>query len=289
MRPRPSTRIYADLGLTVSMPAPPISNRIGLASTRLLQLIASEDAAAPVRLFGSAAVALRCPRYRYLWDVVSRVDIADIDLVTTSSYRSEIRRILTGHNLVEDLGSVLYDALFRRLLFNWPATTYTVEVFFDPLDLHHKIELGELLTSEPDTITLADLLLTKLQFEDLRKRAAQLLDLCIILAEHDVVRRGGPGISANRIGSLTGQNWGLWHTVKRGLDATRSFAENQIHEEEPQARILSNIKILQEVITAVSHTPRWKAEALAHKLLPCLKSGKAVYEPSDDSWLDWRK
>ena len=275
--------------MTVNMPTSPVSSAICTAAHRLMQYVAAVDAAAPVRLFGSAAVAVRCPRHAYLWDAIERVDIADIDIVTPSTYRQTIRRVLTKNDLVEDYGSILYDALFQRLLFSWPGSPYTVEVFFDPLDLHHTIELGARLTMDPLTITLADLVVTKLQFEDLQSRPAQLIDLCIVLAEHQVGTLTTSAISANRIGSLTAQDWGLWRTVKKGLADVRAFAKANIQDDTAKLNVLENVARLQNVITSTSHTPRWKAEAMAHKFMPCLKSGKSVYEPANDPWADWRK
>jgi hypothetical protein len=267
----------------------PISDRITAAARTLLQFVTSEDPNAPVRLFGSAAVALRCRKYSYLWEAASRGEIADIDLVTTSSYRAEIRRIFAKNQLVEDFASMLYDAMFQRILFAWNGTPYTVEVFFDPLDLHHKIELGEQLTSEPLTISLADLVLTKLQFEDLKDRPAQLIDLCIVLAEHEVVPSGSVGVSGGRVAALTARDWGLWNTVNQGLAVLSYFAKSKIPDNAAQINILRNIEKLKQAINSVAHSPRWKAEALAHKLLPCLRSGKPVYEPANDPWANWRK
>ena len=91
-----------------------------------------------------------------------------------------------------------------------------VDVFLGTFSMDHKISLERRLELEPYTLSLADLLLTKLQIFRLNEK--DLRDIVTILADTEVAEQDGPGmIDAGYIGKLCGEDWGLFYDVAKNL------------------------------------------------------------------------
>jgi hypothetical protein len=91
-----------------------------------------------------------------------------------------------------------------------------VDVFLGAFRMDHEISLERRLEIEPYTLSLSDLLLTKLQIFRLNEK--DLRDIVTILADTEVGERGGPGtIDAGYIGKLCGDDWGLFYDVAMNL------------------------------------------------------------------------
>jgi hypothetical protein len=91
-----------------------------------------------------------------------------------------------------------------------------VDVFLGTFRMDHEISLERRLEIEPYTLSLADLLLTKLQIFRLNEK--DLRDIVTILADTEVGEQDGPGmIDAGYIGKLCGEDWGLFYDVAMNL------------------------------------------------------------------------
>jgi hypothetical protein len=91
-----------------------------------------------------------------------------------------------------------------------------VDVFLGTFRMDHEISLERRLEIEPYTLSLADLLLTKLQIFRLNEK--DLRDIVTILADTEVGEQDGPGmIDVGYIGKLCGEDWGLFYDVAMNL------------------------------------------------------------------------
>ncbi len=91
-----------------------------------------------------------------------------------------------------------------------------IDVFLGTFRMDHEISLEQRLEVEPYTLSLADLLLTKLQIFRLNEK--DLRDIITILADTEVGEQGGPGmIDAGYIGRLCSDDWGLFYDVALNL------------------------------------------------------------------------
>ena len=91
-----------------------------------------------------------------------------------------------------------------------------VDVFLGTFRMDHVISLEQRLELEPYTLSLSDLLLTKLQIFRLNEK--DLRDIVTILADTEVGEQDGPGmIDAAYIGKLCGEDWGLFYDVAMNL------------------------------------------------------------------------
>ena len=91
-----------------------------------------------------------------------------------------------------------------------------IDVFLDTFHMDHDIALGGRLEIEPYTVSLSDLLLTKLQIFRLNEKDVR--DIVTLLADAEVGEADAPGvIDARYIGRLCADDWGLFYDVARNL------------------------------------------------------------------------
>ncbi len=91
-----------------------------------------------------------------------------------------------------------------------------VDVFLGTFRMDHEISLERRLEIEPYTLSLADLLLTKLQIFRLDEK--DLRDIVTILADTEVGEQDDPGIiNAPYIGKLCCEDWGMFYDVAMNL------------------------------------------------------------------------
>src|SRR5215469_17998572 len=138
---------------------------------------------------------------------------ADIDIVIG---RKEGRA--ASHALLQ-LGYVAnerFNALHggRRLLFYDHANDRQLDVFVGTFAMCHALDLSGRLNMQPDTLCVADLLLTKLQIVEIN--AKDLIDAVQLLRNHAVGREDKPGmdeLSLDRLCAFTSADWGR-HTPR---------------------------------------------------------------------------
>ncbi len=177
------------------------------AGQRLVAAGAERDVA--VRLLGGAAVVLHCQRT--LGGSPHR-EIGDLDVVVGGTEGREVTAVFEAEGYEPDrrFNAMQGD---RRMIFNGPVGK--VDVFVDRFELCHRLELADRLSLEPETITAADLLLTKLQIVQLTEK--DVVDIALLLTEHTFGRGPGDHIDVAYMSELVGDDWGLWRTSSRTL------------------------------------------------------------------------
>jgi hypothetical protein len=286
----------------------------------------------PIRVFGSAAVAIRCPDNIDIWRKTSRKPVRDIDFVTLPQYREQVRRTLKNCGYSEVEGSMATNAQYRRLYFYQSDPEFLIEIHSAPLTFHHRIALEDDLTRDAETLTLADLAITKLQWGELWKNnfqaeavrvrqereaatkdpvqkhrfrvneldglldlytenTAQLLDLCVLFAEHPLTADYEPeGISVKRFLLVCGRDWGLWTTLRRNLKSLGSFVHRvftQAELIETRDVILERLRTLRKELNNISDTSfKWNVDSVVRKVIceRCVPIGYPVEEPRRDVW-----
>jgi hypothetical protein len=188
----------------------------------------------------------------------------DLDLVAYSSQWKEVTRILE-----KDLGfkpnrmiNAVYGA--NRLVYNEPRNLYQVDVFFDKLEFSHTIVFGKKgegrLELDFPTLSLADLLLEKLQIHQINRK--DLIDILVLLLGHDV----GPAqstqiINGSYVASALSEDWGFWYDATNNLKLTQEFASQLVNEKklsEESVKILdSRINKLRFFIDTRHKSKNW--------------------------------
>lgn len=202
------------------------------------------EAGLTLRLIGGAAVMAHCPAV--LERGGSRA-IADIDAVVGPRQGRALGGFLEGLGYEPERR---LNALHghRRMLFHGPHGQ--LDVLVGVFEMCHRITLADRLPLDHPTVTVTDLLLTKLQVVELNEKDAR--DAVDLLAEHGLAREEGDAVNLAYLESLVAGDWGLWRTVRGTLDRIR---------EEADGSVPAKIDEIREAIERVPKTRKWKLRA----------------------------
>jgi hypothetical protein len=168
------------------------------------------DRGVAARLLGGVGVALHC---RGLVGTVPHRTIGDLDGVVS---KAGARRLASALPELGYAAEPRFNAMHgnRRLIFHGP--TGKLDVFVESFRMCHELRLGDRLHLDYPTITVSDLLMTKLQIVELNAKDAQ--DASLLLAEHELGEGPGEHIDVTYISGLVGNDWGLWRTTVGTLE-----------------------------------------------------------------------
>lgn len=219
----------------------------------------SEAAGLPARLLGGAAVALRCPSTAS--GPLHRT-LHDVDLVTASRTAYDLGRLLAKLGYRPE---VRFNALHgrHRMLFTGPDGLH-LDVMVGDFQMCHKLVLRKRLTLDPTTLTLADLLLTKLQIAELNRKDAT--DVAGILHDHDL-STSGAGVDLPYMTRLLGTDWGWWRTVTANLELLPSVLPEEL-DSTSQNRILDQAAALRGAIDDHKKSLAWRMRARVGDRIP---------------------
>ncbi len=222
----------------------------------------AEAAGVPLRAVGGIAVWMRCPSLR---TADPPREFHDLDLMGTSRAARETARLLAdqGYEPHERFNKLNGG---RRLLFFDARDGRRVDVFLDRLEMCHTLDVRDRLELEPETLPLADLLLTKLQIVRLTDRDAA--DVAALLADHDL-SDGGGGIEQGRILAVCSGDWGWWRTVTRNLSGLIESWERAGPRPGPDpAAAAARAAALLGELEACPKSLRWKLRAQVGERVP---------------------
>lgn len=218
-----------------------------------LRIIKHADAAGiQLRLLGGVAIALHCPSTTS--DERLRRAYKDIDCVTLAKWGAKTRALFENLGYT---GSKTFNALHghQRLLFWEEEHERQVDIFIDKMQMCHTIDFRDRLSLDPRTLSLSDLLLTKLQIVEINEK--DILDVMALFCDHDIVTHE-PGMNADYIAGLTAHDWGLQKTLELNLQKIRQVALEQSFPE----HVAQRIDALLATIAAHPKSLGWKARAL---------------------------
>src|SRR6266511_3439863 len=199
---------------------------------RLVEL--GERAGLTVRLLGGVAFLAHCPA------LLDRGGIRALD--DDAGYRPEAR----------------FNALHgdRRMLFHGPLGQ--LDVLVGTFEMCHTIRLAPRLALDQPTVTVSDLLLTKLQIVELNEKHAH--DALALLGEHELGRAEGDAVNLDYLDELVAADWGLWRTVTGTLARLRKTTED--------GAVHTRIDAISASLHAVPKTLRFKLRARIGERVP---------------------
>ena len=214
-----------------------------------------------VRVLGGVAIALRCGSARAPGPFAR--SYSDLDLVTDRKSGPGLTRALVGLQFEPERR---FNALHgrRRMHFDRVADGIHVDVFVDEFVMCHRLRLSSRLGIHAKTLSLADLLLTKVQVAELN--AKDVTDVAALLLDHELTPDEA-GINVGYVTSLLAGDWGWWRTVSRNLSVLPGHLPGSLPAE---SRDLVTRRI-EELVRAIESTPksmRWKARSKAGDRIP---------------------
>jgi len=218
-------------------------------------LSASEENNVTLRVIGSLAFQMHCPKYGYLQAAMGRA-YTDIDF---AGYRKEAKAVKEMMNILDykESKEVYLMSEGDRSIFHQNNGSLYVDVFYDKLDFSHVISWANRLDVDNPTIPLAELLLEKMQIFEINEK--DIIDTIILLLEHSLGDNDQEVINIERIAHLLANDWGLWRTTTMNLEKVKQMAGqySQLSSEE-QSRVIDQVDLSLERIEAEPKSRGWR-------------------------------
>jgi hypothetical protein len=173
----------------------------------------ADERGVTLRLLGALAFHIHCPMYNYIQRETNRL-FTDIDFVAYARQKRQVVQLF--HSLDYEYDRYL-EAVpgLNRSIFHSNGVPWHTDVFYDNLDFCHKIELRHRLEVDHPTLSLADLVLEKMQIVELNEK--DVIDTIILLLEHDIGAGDDEMINVEYLARLLKSDWGFWKTVTTNL------------------------------------------------------------------------
>ncbi|MGC8975735.1 MAG: hypothetical protein ACP5KB_06040 [Thermoprotei archaeon] len=217
-----------------------------------------------IRILGALAIYIHSTHAPQALEIYERVGrfgagkplFTDLDLVAYSKQRNKVM------NFFEKELGFKYDPLLRalfvqkRLIYYHPRGFYNVDIFFDKLEFSHDVYFGDRpggrLELDNPTITLADILLEKLQIHKINLK--DLVDLIILLYSHDLCEGSTECVDGKYVAKVLADDWGFWYDAKQNLEKVRmqviKYAEESMIPNELKNNVIRKIDELNNLIDA---------------------------------------
>ena len=217
-------------------------------------------------LIGSLAIVLRCPTNAHLMAPLGRRDPQDIDFVgyQRESKQLELLFASRGYSLHPSISHSREFGL-KRLIYMDPAG-HKVDIFLDALVMAHTIDFTERLVRNEHTVSLADLLLSKLQVHRITHN--DLVDLVVLLAEHDLGQ--GPGqIELEYVVRILSADWGFQYSAISNLATVSDLVQHATAlPPSVSTRVLTAANQLRDAVERAPKTTRWRLRARVGTRVP---------------------
>ncbi|WKZ35433.1 MAG: hypothetical protein QY332_17615 [Anaerolineales bacterium] len=195
-------------------------------------LKASDEATILLRVIGSLAFQMHCPRFGYLQAALGRA-YTDIDFAAYSRQSKQISELMAKMGYMENR-EVYIASEGERAIFDKPGTGLHVDIFYEKLDFCHTIYWKDRLEVDSPTIPLTELLLEKMQIVQINEK--DIIDTIMLLLEHPLGDVDKETINIKLAAQLCANEWGLWRTTTMNLEKVKQLAQQytQLSAEEKE-------------------------------------------------------
>jgi len=219
-------------------------------ATRLVR--EAQDRDISLRVMGAVAFRIHCPKFLRLIDAMNRL-LTDLDFMSYRKHR------LDTIKLFRDLGYTLDQEMLilsERLKFH-NSEGPDADVFMDELKMSHTINFENRLSLDSPTISLADLLLEKMQIAQINEK--DIKDTIVLLREHEIGGEEPETIDSGYVASLLAKDWGFYYTVTTNLKKVVEFLPKYQALSDHDTRDLSmKVSKVLDNIEAAPKSTKWK-------------------------------
>jgi hypothetical protein len=221
-------------------------------------LIASSNSGIIMRVIGSLAFKMHCPKFGYLQAEMGRA-YTDIDFAAYHKQTKEIQALMSGLGYMENR-EVFIVSEGERAIFEKSEIGIHIDVFYEKLAFCHVIYWVNRLEVDNPSIPLAEMLLEKMQIVLINEK--DIIDTIMLLLEHPLGDIDQETINIKYIAGLCSNDWGLWRTTTMNLDKVRQLAHGykQLSNEQKET-IDSQIKIALGRIEKEPKSLAWRLRA----------------------------
>jgi hypothetical protein len=210
-----------------------------------------------LRLLGSLAFRLQCPKHAAHFEALER-RITDIDFAASTRTRDRLLTFFQQQGYTIDENTLLVGAGYRYIFEN-PQNKTHIDIFFDRLEMSHTVVFRDRLNIDKLTISLADLLLEKMQIVQISRKDFK--DTAILLLEHDI-GEDDRTIDMEYIGHIMSKDWGFFHTFSTNLNKLKdALVQFDSFDEQEKAIIRQRVDAILETIDSSEKSLKWKARS----------------------------
>jgi hypothetical protein len=223
-------------------------------SHRILQ--AAEQRGIVLRLLGGLAIRIHSPSAAHR--ILER-EYADIDLMGLRKQSKEIKTLFSDltYSPREIFNALQGD---RRLIFNDLENQRRVDVFLDVFEMCHRFDFRDRLLIDKNTISLSDLLATKLQVVQMTTREYK--DIIALVHDHQVGDSDTPEtINGRYVSQLCAENWGIYKTFTNSISNVIVALSQYDLDSEYQEVVRNRLHDLLDMINRAPKTTAWKIRA----------------------------
>jgi hypothetical protein len=206
-----------------------------------------------LRLTGGIAIAMRCPS-------TTRAPLErphkDIDLVGRASERTRIAELAESLGYQPQREFNLLNGR-QRLIFVDQKHGRDLDIFLDRIVGCHTIDLDQRLGLPGPTLSLADLLLSKLQIYQTTDK--DFVDILALLVDHDFADDDS-GINLPHLVKLGCEDWGLWRTTTMVAERAGEFAAT-LRGFEHTARVQAQARRYVDALAEAPKSRAWRLRA----------------------------
>jgi hypothetical protein len=214
-----------------------------------------------LRVMGPIALHYYFPEHVDLYRRMERLGervFTDIDYAAYGKHRSKLVPFFEKHGYELEKRAAMISGGTRMIFFG--ARIPMIDVFFDRLDYNHPIDYRGRLEFHADCVSLADLMLQKLQIvkiNDKDLKDAMLLLLAAPLSESD-----SNGINTKYISKLFAEDWGFYFTATTNLKKIKdALTQVKALSEEHRRMITTRVNDFLDQIEAAPKSGKWKGRA----------------------------
>jgi len=147
-----------------------------------------------------------------------------------------------------------------RLIFNDIERGRRVDIFLNVFEMSHKFDFRNRLTLDKPTISLADLLATKLQVVEITER--EYTDIIALMCDHEVGDTNAPEIiNGSYLAHLCADDWGIYKTFTINITQVRDALPHFELDTEYQEVVRKRLNDLQSRIENIPKTIGWRMRA----------------------------
>ena len=216
---------------------------------------AGENAGIRLRVLGGLAVYLTCPSA--VTHPRLKRSYADIDLAGLEKDGPSLGQFFIQLGYLPDQR---FNALHgrTRMLFHNSEDGSHVDVFLDRFQMCHNLDLRQRLLEGYISLTLADLLITKIQIVELNEK--DIKDILAILLDHAIGPEAPDRLDLDYVVRLTSQDWGLYTTLSDNLVKSKEHLADYLQADEV-ALVGQRVEQILQKMQMAPKSVRWRARA----------------------------
>jgi len=214
-----------------------------------------------LRVMGPIALHFHFPQYVELYRRMERLGdrvFTDIDYAAYGKQRGKIVPFFESQGYDLERRSAVLSGGERHIFFG--DRIPMIDVFYDRLNYNHPIDYRGRLEIHPQCVSLADLLLQKLQIVQINDK--DLKDAMLLLLAARVGVHADGEIEAPYVARIMAEDWGFYHTATTNLGKVKAAVEHvPALGEAEKAVIVGNAEELLLTLEREPKSGKWKRRA----------------------------